>query len=84
MRKKKQLPVVFLDIVKAFDRVPHDRLLYKLSTQAGVTGKAWLWLRAFLTDRTFCVTQGVYKSKTVTATAGVPQGAVLSPLLFII
>jgi hypothetical protein len=51
---------------------------------AGVSGKAWAWLRAFLSERTFCITQGTYKSKTGSATAGVPQGAVLSPLLFII
>jgi len=84
LSKGKQLPVVFLDIVKAFDRVPHDRLLYKLFKYAGVSGKAWLWIRAFLTDRTFCVTQGSLRSRVVHATAGVPQGAVLSPLLFII
>ena len=84
MRKNRQLPVVFLDIVKAFDRVPHDRLLYKLYKQGGISGRAWLWIQSFLSDRTFCVTQGSDKSETVSASAGVPQGAVLSPLLFII
>jgi len=84
MRQNKQLPVVFLDIVKAFDRVPHDRLLYKLFTQGGISGRAWLWVRAFLSDRTFRVTQGAFQSDVVSATAGVPQGAVLSPLLFIV
>jgi hypothetical protein len=84
LRKKRQLPVVFLDIVKAFDRVPHDRLLYKLCKQAGITGKAWIWLQAFLSNRSFRVTQGAYRSSFVSASAGVPQGAVLSPLLFII
>jgi hypothetical protein len=39
MRKGRQLPVVFLDIVKAFDRVPHDRLLYKVYTQGGISGQ---------------------------------------------
>jgi hypothetical protein len=84
LRKRRQLPVVFLDIVKAFDRVPHDRLLYKLHKQAGISGKAWIWLRSFLANRQFCITQGAHKSAFVSASAGVPQGAVLSPLLFII
>lgn len=84
MRRGKQLPTIFLDIIKAFDRVPHDKLLYKLFKHAGITGKAWAWLRSFLSDRTFCITQGSLRSKMVSASAGVPQGAVLSPLLFII
>jgi len=83
-KNHKRLPVVFLDIIKAFDRVPHDRLLYKLYQQAGITGRAWGWLRSFLSDRSFCITQGSLASQFVPATAGVPQGAVLSPLLFII
>ena len=83
--KRKQLPVVFLDIVKAFDRVPHDRLLYKLHKHAGISGKCWGWVRAFLTDRQFFVAYGAtHKSKSVFARAGVPQGTVLAPLLFII
>lgn len=82
--KGKTLPVLFLDIVKAFDRVPHDRLLFKLCAQAGVTGKAWGWVRAFLTDRRFYVSSGGTKSRSVFARAGVPQGTVLAPLLFIV
>ena len=83
-RSRKRLPVVFLDIIKAFDRVPHDSLLYKLHTQAGVWGKAWGWLHAFLSDRKFRVCQGDHASEWYTALAGVPQGCVLSPLLFAI
>jgi hypothetical protein len=79
----KCLPVLFLDIVKAFDRVPHDRLLYKLR-RAGVGGRAWRWIRAFLTDRRFYVSCGGVKSDPVFARAGVPQGTVLAPLLFLI
>jgi len=79
--KRKRLPVLFLDIVKAFDRVSHAHLLLKLYV-AGITGKAWGWLRAFLADRRFRVTQGRHHSDWFPATAGVPQGCVLSPLLF--
>jgi len=84
MRKGKSLPVVFLDIIKAFDRVPHSLLLYKLSALAGVTGRAWGWLRAFLMDRKFRVGQNGQHSDWFSASAGVPQGYVLSPLLFAI
>jgi hypothetical protein len=58
--------------------------LYKCCSQAGIWGKAWGWLKAFLSDRTFRITEGSMCSKSVSASAGVPQGAVLSPLLFII
>ena len=83
IKARKRLPVVFLDIIKAFDRVPHD-LLFKLYTQANISGLAWKWIKAFLTNRSFLVTQGPHSSKPVSASAGVPQGAVLSPLLFLI
>jgi hypothetical protein len=84
LAKGKQLPVVFLDIVKAFDRVPHDLLLYKLHTYASINGRTWGWLRAFLSGRQFRVTQNDQCSEWFPATAGVPQGCVLSPLLFAI
>jgi len=84
IKARRRLPVVFLDIVKAFDRVPHNLLLLKLYSQANITGLAWKWIQAFLKDRSFFISQGAYSSTPVPATAGVPQGAVLSPLLFII
>lgn len=79
-----QLPVIFLDIIKAFDRVPHDLLLFKLSSDAQIHGKAWSWIRCFLANRQFRVTQNDHASDWFPATAGVPQGCVLSPLLFAI
>jgi hypothetical protein len=84
LSKGKQLPIVFLDIVKAFDRVPHDLLLFKLHTQAGLSGKTWGWLKAYLTNRFFRVTQLDQASDWFPASAGVPQGGVLSPQLFAI
>lgn len=82
LRNGKQLPVIFLDIIKAFDRVPHDLLLFKLHTQAQVSGKAWAWFKAFLSDRQFRVTQNDQSSDWFPTQAGVPQGCVGSPTFF--
>jgi hypothetical protein len=84
LRRGKILPVLFLDVVKAFDRVPHDHLLYKLFQQADITGKAWGWVRAFLSDRSFRMVDGRFHSDWVSTEAGVPQGGASSPLFFII
>ena len=73
--------VVFFDIKKAFDRVWHDGLLEKLSS-FGVKGRALKWLHSFLMGRRQCVAVGGAVSDTVALEAGVPQGAILSPLLF--
>src|SRR6185437_14512431 len=83
LRTGHRLPVVFLDIVKAFDRVPHSLLMYKL-LNADIVGNALGWLKAFLRGRMFRVGQGGLFSDWHPATAGVPQGCVLSPLLFAI
>ena len=78
-----QCPVLFLDIQKAFDRVDHAILLQRLH-DAGITGKAWLWIRSFLSDRRMrCVDASEYSSWQPVQ-YGVPQGCVLSPLLFLI
>ena len=53
---------VFLDVVAAFDSVWHEGQLYKLH-RAGVTGRAWRWIRSFLTDRSLCVVSGSTKSR---------------------
>jgi hypothetical protein len=76
--------VAFLDIVAAFDTVWHDGLLYKLHC-AGVRGIAWRWIRSFLSDRRFrVVAAGGEHSQQFSIGAGVPQGSILGPLLFLI
>ena len=75
--------VVFFDIKKAFDRVWHGGLLRKLSS-FGVEGRALDWFRAFLTGRRQRVVVGSAVSEIASLKAGVPQGAILSPLLFIV
>ena len=73
--------MAFCDLTLAFDKVWHTGLLYKLS-QCGVHGTILRWLRAYLTDRHFQVQFEGETSIMKTIKSGVPQGAILSPLLF--
>ena len=83
MDRKSVLPVVFLDIAKAFDSVHHPSLLLKLH-RMGVSDHMWWFIRAFLTNR-FCAIWGDgATSDWFRVAAGVPQGSVLAPLLYAI
>lgn len=77
------LPVTFLDLRKAFDRVWPDRLLVLLD-EAGVGGCVWRWLRGFLNDRRLRVVDRSVASDWHDINFGVPQGCVLSPTLFLV
>lgn len=74
-------PTLFLDLQKAFDRVWHPKLLQCVE-QAGITGRAWSWIAAFLSRRRIRTVDRNQCSAWFTMEFGVPQGAVLSPLLF--
>ena len=72
---------VFFDLKKAFDRVWHQGLFTKLRA-AGIKGAAHKWLVNFLTDRVQVTVVNGTISTSARLFAGVPQGAILSPLLF--
>nr|VZI08040.1 unnamed protein product [Spirometra erinaceieuropaei] len=74
---------IYIDFKKAFDSVPHHRLLYKLS-RAGVRGKLLMWIRSFLIGRSQAVHVGDQQSSEVAVKSGVPQGSVLGPTLFLV
>ncbi|MCG7867795.1 MAG: reverse transcriptase family protein, partial [Candidatus Thiodiazotropha taylori] len=78
----KEVRVVFCDISKAFDRVWHRGLLHKLS-QMGCSESILKWFSSYLTDRRQRVVINGQASQWTFVKAGVPQGLILGPLLFL-
>ena len=82
LEKKSQIDLIVLDFSKAFDKVPHQRLMGKIWNQ-GIQGTTHRWINAFLTDRLQRVIVDGEASDWSSVESGVPQGTVLGPILFL-
>ena len=82
-RGHKQTDVIIMDFAKAFDKVPHRRLLYKLHSY-GIRGSTHQWIASWLSERFQKVVLDGQASDPVPLLSGVPQRSVLGPVLFLI
>ena len=83
MDNRGQTDIILLDFSKAFDKVPHHRLLHKLEFY-GIRGSLHSWISSFLGKRFQQVLLEGATSASAPVQSGVPQGSVLGPLLLLL
>ena len=81
--KKESTAALFIDIEKAYDSIWHEGLLYKLK-ELGIRGRVWEWIKSFLNDRKAVINLAGKRAQEFCIKIGLPQGSVLSPLLFLL
>lgn len=79
---KEYCSALFLDVAQAFDKVWHEGLIYKIKTSLPACTHDLL--NSYLTERKFYLKHKTYSSKLYNIQAGVPQGSVLGPLLYLL
>ena len=81
VERKLFVGILFVDFIKAFEKVSHNILLQKLN-DLGIRGDIWLWLKNYLTERRQFVRINGSDSDIHIISHGVPQGSVLGSTLF--
>ena len=75
---------IYLDLKKAFDKVLHRKLLWKLKCIGGLKGTLKNWMEDYLKGREMRIVVKDEKSEWRGVKTGVPQGSVLAPIMFLI
>ena len=79
----KFIDIIYFDFKKAFDKVSHRKLLFKIK-DIGISDNIYNWIESFLTNRKQSVKINYTYSKFKNILSGVPHGSVIEPILFII